>query len=352
MTFTMNSVDFEVLLNELIGVNNIPVSQKSIEIFKYLAQMFARALGVKTPPYALLNLYGLIIILTSLAGKDCGTTTFSPIGELATVTDNKLLAKEIAKCSLIIDAATYYNSKFQFSNCACLLHTCSGYATRPLIGHLKLAESLEIAISGLLNIYTNAEIFYILIKVLMEHVAYCDVGEPLSYIFQDQNLVGNKFDDTTEVLLLENVETEDTEKCSKAPEIEEIVTTVTSFLAEIQNSTEKVEFVEEPETATEEVTTKKPRIFVDTTPEELTTPIATTFKTDAPTTTTTTDAPTTTTTTDAPTTTITTDAPTTTTTTPSPTTTESATTTSSTTEPPTEQPVEIPTPVDSAPIES
>lgn len=302
MTFQMNSVSWEVLLNELIGVNNIQVSQKTIEIFKYLSQMLATALGVKTPPYALLNLYGLIIIPTALSGKDCGTTTFSPINELLNITDNKLLAIEIAKCSLIIDATTYFNSEFQFSNCACLLHTCSGYATSPLIGDVKLAESLQSAISGLLNIYTSEDIRIILIHVLMEHVAYCDIGKPLGYIFKDQNLDDFQNDVQSDVLLMNNVETEDLEKCSKAPEVEEADTTVGIVVVETQSSTERVEVVEEIETTTEEVT-RKPRIFVDSTTEaEITTSKAksvdlTTSKTvdDVPTTTTsTTEASTTT----------------------------------------------------------
>lgn len=295
MTFKMNAVNWEVLLNELIGVNNIPMSQKSIEIFKYLSQMLATALGVETPPYALLHLNGLIIISTSLSGKDCGTTTFLPINELIDITDNKLLAKEIARCSLIIDTATYWNSKFQFSNCACLLHTSSDYATSPLIGDLRLAENLENAVSGLLNIYTNEEIRDILIKILIEHVAYCDIGETLSYIFDDQNLEESDDDDESEMVFLQfNVES-DSEKCTIAPEIEE-VTTVTT--AETQQ-----------ETTTEEVTTTKPRIYTDTTTEadsgtaQTQTEEANTTKTDdettlmASTTSTTTDAPTTTTTT-------------------------------------------------------
>lgn len=173
----------EVAFNDIIGVNGLRISKCTADIFNYFGNLLASILGIGDEPTGLFNLHGIIVFKRDLPEKLSIDQNLSGLGPLYNIEDLPYLLQCIARLSVLLDAAGYWNTKFIFLDGASSIRTRSGFFIGALLGTKNYLDNIEVAITALVSELSADDIKSLAIHLLQDIAISVPIASSIDILY-------------------------------------------------------------------------------------------------------------------------------------------------------------------------
>ncbi|XP_059610279.1 uncharacterized protein LOC132257410 [Phlebotomus argentipes] len=166
VTADLNRLSLAVAFNSYLGINNAKQTKNCVEMFNYVGNVLAELIGVGCKPTAAVNLLGLLNLYTVFPNDLVVLQPYSPVKNLL-VESASDLALLIARCSIVVDAAAFYNKNFLFQDIIFPGKTLSGNKIGNILGNKDILAKVPYLLKHILYNLPYHDVYEFLVNLLV-----------------------------------------------------------------------------------------------------------------------------------------------------------------------------------------